>query len=86
MRTISEMWHDTDDAGKIEMLKTALRKQIPFHEDLLRDTVNNIDRLAKPLGFKPVYITVVDMAGMRDISCGVVSPEIESKHSKRNWR
>ena len=79
------MWRSADDAGKRAMLQRARDIRLPLHADLLKEDPVRMDELAKDVGLTPVYMTVVDAAGMRDIDPGVVSPEIAKEYRPRKW-
>lgn len=81
--TVADQWHASDEAGKVAMLKAAKTHKFDLHVELLDETPDVLDRLAEKAGMVPVWVTVVDVAGMRDRAEGVVCPSMASQYRAR---
>lgn len=84
---LSGVWRSYTDAERISLLKrlrvidtaiTAKELGIDFPEG-----IKHLDQLADQAGLVSVYVTVVDVAGMRDYEPGVAAPAFASRHRKR---
>ncbi len=82
MLDIQKIWMAGVDAQKA-LLQKALETSCPLDAEQLGCDKSEMDSLALPLGFVPVWVPVVDASGLSDKAPGIVSPAIASQYQHR---
>ncbi len=84
---LANFWKSSDDEQRISMLKRMRGKQLSLTANQLGidypEGIQTLDKLAGIAELATVYVTVVDVAGMRDYEPGVVSQEFANWHRPR---
>jgi hypothetical protein len=84
---LSDFWRLCTDDQRISMLKRLHMGDVSVTAEELGinypEGIQHLDRLAEQAGLVKVYVTVVDVAGMRDYEPGVASPAFAQRHRAR---
>lgn len=83
MKTVQEMWNASREE-KVELLQRALDTQCPLDVELLGAEKEEMDELALPLGFVPVWVPTVDGSGLTNRVPGIVPSTLASNYFKRS--
>lgn len=83
---LSEFWSGASDAERVALLRKVLNTEMTWSAEQLGTEVPEFDRYAKQAGLAPVWVTVVDAAGMRDREEGAACPQHMSRHYRRSFQ
>ena len=80
------MWRGASENVKQDWLAKALAAKCPLSCELLGEEPEELDRLALPLGFIPVFVPTVEATGLSTYTPGVVSLAIAEDYRPRKSR
>lgn len=84
--SVAKMWRDASEHEKLDVLARAFAAKCPLSCELLGEEPEELDRLALPLGFVPVFVPTVEATGLSTQTPGVVSPAIAEDYRPRKPR
>lgn len=83
---LSAEWAKRDAAARIDWLKQLQNKCLVLSAESLGIEPDELDPLALEAGLEFVYVTAIDVAGMREYNFGVVGPAFAGTLRKRTPR
>lgn len=84
--SVAKMWQGASEEVKQDWLAKTLAAKCPLSCELLGEEPEELDRLALPLGFVPVFVPTVEATGLSTYTPGVVSQAIAEDYRPRKSR
>lgn len=81
--SIANLWHATDEHGKLDMLRKAFEANFPVDVELLDEDIRVLDMLAQQVGLVKCYVATVDAAGLSCRTPAVVNPQGAAPYRSR---
>lgn len=83
--SLAARFRGATDSQRAAMLGAIRGTDVAFRASTFQAETAAFDRAAKAAGLAPVWLTCVDVAGMRDLEPGAVDAAIAGKYRARRW-